>query len=57
MLNKIATSFTKLVERYLPDPFIFVILLSIITLLGASLFTPSTSIEVINAWGVVFGTY
>lgn len=54
MLNKIATPFTKLVERYLPDPFIFVILLSIITLLGASLFTPSTSIEVINAWGSGF---
>ncbi|KPZ56005.1 short-chain fatty acid transporter [Pseudoalteromonas sp. P1-25] len=51
MLNKIATPFTKLVERYLPDPFIFVILLSIITLLGACLFTPATSIEVINAWG------
>ncbi|MBQ4800971.1 TIGR00366 family protein [Pseudoalteromonas sp. MMG006] len=54
MLNKIATPFTKLVERDLPDPFIFVILLSIITLLGASLFTPSTSIEVINAWGSGF---
>ncbi|TMP11695.1 short-chain fatty acid transporter [Pseudoalteromonas sp. S3178] len=54
MLNKIATPFTKLVERYLPDPFIFVILLSIITLLGASLFTPSTSIEVINTWGSGF---
>jgi short-chain fatty acids transporter len=54
MLNKIATPFTKLVERYLPDPFIFVILLSIITLLCASLFTPSTSLEVINAWGSGF---
>ncbi|AYM85326.1 short-chain fatty acid transporter [Pseudoalteromonas agarivorans] len=54
MLNKIATPFTKLVERYLPDPFIFVILLSLITLLSASIFTPATHIEVINAWGSGF---
>ena len=51
MLNKIATPFTKLVERYLPDPFIFVILLTIITLISASLFTTATSIEVLQAWG------
>ena len=51
MLNKIATPFTKLVERYLPDPFIFVILLTILTLIIAILFTPATSIEVLNAWG------
>jgi short-chain fatty acids transporter len=51
MLNKIATPFTKLVERYLPDPFIFVILLTLLTLVVAILFTPATSIEVLNAWG------
>ena len=51
MLNKIATPFTKLVERYLPDPFIFVILLSVITLVIASVFTPTTGIEVLQAWG------
>ena len=51
MLNKIATPFTKLVERYLPDPFIFVILLSVITLVIASVFTPATGIEVLQAWG------
>jgi len=54
MLNKIATPFTKLVERYLPDPFIFVILLSLITLLSASIFTPATHIEVLHAWGSGF---
>jgi short-chain fatty acids transporter len=54
MLNKIATPFTKLVERYLPDPFIFVILLSIITLMIATLFTPATSIDVLQAWGAGF---
>ena len=51
MLNRIATPFTKLVERYLPDPFIFVILLTLITFATASIFTPSSSINVLHAWG------
>ncbi|WP_278380458.1 short-chain fatty acid transporter [Pseudoalteromonas distincta] len=51
MLNKIARPFTKIVERYLPDPFIFVILLTIITLVSVSLFTTATNIEVLQAWG------
>ena len=51
MLNKVAAPFTKLVERYLPDPFIFVIILTLLTLVLASLFTPTASIDVLNAWG------
>ena len=51
MFNKIATPFTKLVERYLPDPFIFVVLLTLITFGAASLFTPTRGIDVLQAWG------
>ncbi|WP_372859175.1 short-chain fatty acid transporter [Pseudoalteromonas sp.] len=54
MLNKVASPFTKLVERYLPDPFIFVIMLTIITLGIASLATPATTLEVITSWGSGF---
>ncbi|WP_076919481.1 short-chain fatty acid transporter [Pseudoalteromonas sp. SK18] len=54
MLNKVASPFTKLVERYLPDPFIFVILLTIITLVIADLATPATTLEVITSWGSGF---
>jgi len=54
MLNKVASPFTKLVERYLPDPFIFVILLTIITLVIANLATPATTLEVITSWGSGF---
>ena len=54
MLNKVASPFTKLVERYLPDPFIFVILLTIITLVIANLATPATTLEVIASWGSGF---
>ena len=54
MLNKVACPFTKLVERYLPDPFIFVIMLTIITLGIANLATPATTLEVITSWGSGF---
>ncbi|SFU01584.1 short-chain fatty acids transporter [Pseudoalteromonas sp. DSM 26666] len=54
MLNKVASPLTKLVERYLPDPFIFVILLTIITLVIANLATPATTLEVITSWGSGF---
>jgi short-chain fatty acids transporter len=54
MLNKVASPFTKLVERYLPDPFIFVIMLTIITLGIANLATPATTLEVITSWGSGF---
>jgi len=54
MLNKVASPFTKLVERHLPDPFIFVILLTIITLVIANLPTPATTLEVITSWGSGF---
>ncbi|PWS53642.1 short-chain fatty acid transporter [Pseudoalteromonas sp. meg-B1] len=54
MLNKVASPFTKLVERYLPDPFIFVIMLTIITLGIANLATPATTLKVITSWGSGF---
>ncbi|HAX29211.1 MAG TPA: short-chain fatty acid transporter, partial [Alteromonas macleodii] len=31
MLNRASKPFVKLVERYLPDPYIFVLLLTLIT--------------------------
>ena len=54
MLNKIAKPFTKLVERYLPDPFIFVILLTLLTFIIATFVTPSSPQQVLTAWGSGF---
>ena len=54
MLNRVAKPFTQLVERYLPDPFIFVILLTLLSFVIASLFTPATPVEVLDAWGSGF---
>ena len=54
MLNHVAKPFTKLVERYLPDPFIFVILLTFLSFIVAGIFTPSTPIQILTAWGSGF---
>jgi len=51
MLNRVTKPFTQLVERYLPAPFIFVILLTLLSFIIASLFTPSSPVEVLDAWG------
>ncbi|CCQ10416.1 Short chain fatty acids transporter [Pseudoalteromonas luteoviolacea B = ATCC 29581] len=51
MLNRIAKPFTVLVERYLPDPFILVLLLSAITIASASFFTGTPFVSVVEIWG------
>ncbi|MDK1289677.1 short-chain fatty acid transporter [Pseudoalteromonas umbrosa] len=51
MLNKITRPLSNIVERYLPDPFVFVIILTLFVMLMATLFTPAASIEVIEIWG------
>lgn len=51
MLNHIAKPFTRLVDRYLPDPFIFVLLLTLITFVIANVFTSASTEQVLSAWG------
>lgn len=51
MLNRIARPFTTLVERYLPDPFVFVLLLSLIVIGSAIFATNTPSVEVLQIWG------
>jgi short-chain fatty acids transporter len=54
MLNRVAKPFTLLVERYLPDPFIFVIILTLLSAIMATAFTPANPVQVLNAWGSGF---
>uniref|UniRef100_A0A486XMZ3 Short chain fatty acids transporter n=1 Tax=Rheinheimera sp. BAL341 TaxID=1708203 RepID=A0A486XMZ3_9GAMM len=51
MLNAAAKPFVKLVERYLPDPFVFVLLLSIVVFAAAVLFEQQSPLAVIGYWG------
>lgn len=51
MLNAAAKPFVKLVERYLPDPYIFVLLLSILVISAAVLFEQHSALTVLGYWG------
>ena len=51
IFNNLSKPFVKLVEKYYPDAFIFVIVLSVLTFLLAIVNTDSTPIEILDAWG------
>ncbi len=51
MLNAAAKPLVKLVERYLPDPYIFVLLLSIVVFAAAVLFEQQSPLQVLQYWG------
>ena len=51
IIQKIASPFVVFVERFYPNPFIFAIVLTLLTFLLAIFFTPTTSIEAIEHWG------
>lgn len=52
MFKKFTNGCVHLVNRYLPDPFIFCIVLSIIVFIGAIPATKATPLVIINAWGM-----
>ena len=51
MLNRASKPFVKLVERYLPDPYIFVLLLTLITFAFAVVIQEQTPLTTIQQWG------
>ncbi len=51
MLNRAAKPFIKLVERYLPDPYIFVLILTLVTIGAAVAFEQQPILNVITQWG------
>ena len=51
IFNSLSKPFVKLVEKYYPDAFIFVIVLSVLTFLLAVFNTDSSIIETFEAWG------
>ena len=51
MLNKITMASVRLVERWLPDPFIFVLLLTLVVFLAGMGFEAQTPIAMIGHWG------
>lgn len=51
MLNRVSKPFVKLVERYLPDPYIFVLLLTLITFAFAVVIQNQSPLTTIQQWG------
>ena len=51
MLNAVAKPLVKLVERYLPDPYIFVLLLSLLVFVAAIVFEQQSPLTVAQQWG------
>lgn len=51
MLYAAAKPLVKLVERYLPDPYVFVLLLSIVVFAAAMLFEQQSPLQVLQYWG------
>lgn len=51
MLNKITMGSVRLVERWLPDPFIFVLLLTVLVFLAGMGFEAQSPIAMIGHWG------
>ena len=51
MLNRAAKPLVKLVERYLHDPFIFVLILTICVFLAAVIIEQQPVVTVVEQWG------
>ena len=49
--NSLSKPFVKIVEKYYPDAFIFVVVLSVLTFILALVNTDSTPIAILEAWG------
>lgn len=53
-MNYIVRIFTSLVQRYLPDPFVFAIILTIIVFALSRVLTPHSSLDLLQMWGSGF---
>lgn len=51
MVNTIAKFFTNLVNRFLPDPLVFAILLTMITFVLGFTITPHSPLDMVKLWG------
>lgn len=51
MLHALSRFFTHIVRRYLPDAYIFAILLTFVTFLAALIWTPKGPLDLVKGWG------
>jgi len=51
MIRRLGDFFTRIMENYLPDAYLFAILLTFLSVILALIFTPKGLMEIILAWG------
>lgn len=56
MLYAVSRFFTTLVKKYLPDAYLFAVLLTFITFIAALLLTNSGVLDLVNGWGAGFSS-
>ncbi|NQD64761.1 short-chain fatty acid transporter [Bacillus haikouensis] len=54
MLKALISLSNKIMQRYLPDPFLFVVILTLVVFGFGLIFTDSTSIQMVQFWGEGF---
>ena len=54
MLNRASQPLVRLVERYLPDPYIFVLILTLVAAVAAMLVEGQSPVAVMDMWGKGF---
>ncbi|NGQ94497.1 TIGR00366 family protein [Brevibacillus sp. SYP-B805] len=54
MLKALSRFFSALVQKYLPDPFVFALILTIILFVSGIFFTQHTPVEMVEFWGSGF---
>ncbi len=54
MVGAISRFFTNIVNKYLPDPLVFAILLTILTFVMGVTMTPNSPMDMVNMWGKGF---
>ncbi|WP_096188071.1 short-chain fatty acid transporter [Evansella halocellulosilytica] len=50
-MKALTNASTKMMQRYLPDPFLFVIILTFVVFILGLLLTPSSPLEMVTFWG------
>jgi short-chain fatty acids transporter len=50
MLRRITRIFVKYAERYIPDPYLYALILTFITAAASYVFTPSDAGKIASAW-------
>ena len=51
MFKKFTNACVRVVNRWLPDPFLFAIILTIVVFIGAMIGTQQGPVELVAAWG------